>query len=375
MATRFGFLSTFPPTLCGLATFNESLFNELIVGSSDSGAVVRVVDSPQPSISRAVVAQLVNGDSASVGAAVKTLNAFDVVIVQHEYGIFGGADGDEVLHVLRALKTPTIVVLHTVLSAPTEHQRYVLETVIQLATSVVTLTQTARERLATSYDADMTKVFVIPHGAQVIPRGTDVRPHSTRPTILTWGLIGRGKGIEWGIDAMSKMTDMSPRPCYIVAGQTHPKVLAFEGETYRKQLSAQVQLLGLGSSVTLENYYRPRASLMELVRSADVVLLPYDTTEQVTSGVLAEAVAAQKPIVATPFPHAVELLTDGAGVLVPHRDPTAIAEAIRTILADGTGAQDLARVSDTTVAAMSWATVADSYRKLAQQSLAERVSA
>jgi glycosyltransferase involved in cell wall biosynthesis len=377
VTTRFGFLSTYPPTLCGLATFNAALYNELVLNESDAGRVVRVVDTPQTQVGDEVVAQLVNGELGSIHRAVRVLNEFDVTIVQHEYGIYGGPDGDEILTVLSKLAVPSIVVLHTVLAVPTNHQREVLEEIVALASAVVTMTTTARMRLETGYAVDMSKVSVIPHGAPVVRPGLTAAFKTVQPTILTWGLIGPGKGIEWGIRAMNELRDMNPMPRYLVAGQTHPKVLAREGEAYRNSLTELIQELGLGANVVLDNHYRHTAALVELINSADVVLLPYDSTEQVTSGVLIEALAALKPVVATPFPHAVELLSDGdsAGVVVPHHDPKAIADVLREILTDANRAARMSQAASALSSGLSWPAVADKYRDLAQRLMSERVAA
>src|SRR5580658_6680070 len=309
MSMRFGFVSTFPPTQCGLATFTAALRGALLHDTTDEGWVVRLVDAPAPGSDDDVVAQLITGDSASLRLAAAQLNLCDVAIMQHEYGVYGGADGSEILHLLGQVKVPCVVVLHTVLTDPTPHQRQVLESVIRKADAVVAMTVTARERLAAGYVVDMTKVCIIAHGATT-PKTTMAEPtfRTGQFTVLTWGLLGPGKGIEWGIEAMAMLDDLQPRPRYVVAGQTHPKVLLDEGEAYRDRLHEQVQQAGLGSSVTFDGYYRTTSALASLIRSADVVLLPYDSTEQVTSGVLIEAVAAGKPVVATRFPHAREAL-------------------------------------------------------------------
>ena len=360
-----GFVSTYQPTLCGLATFSASLYAELVTSSASHGRVVRVVDSPQPRTSRDVVEELVAGDPASRARAAAALASCDVVIVQHEYGVYGGADGEEVLPFLAALSAPSIVVLHTVLSSPTPHQRQVLDDVAALADVVVVMTGTARDRLAELYSVDMHKVRLIPHGAPAVPKSVSATFRSVQPTILTWGLIGPGKGIEWGIAAMASLQDLVPLPQYVVAGQTHPKVLAHEGEAYRIALSDKVRALGLTHCVTLDNHYRHQSALAGLVSTADVVLLPYDSTDQVTSGVLIEAVAAGKPVVATRFPHAVELLSDGGGLLVPHHDPVAMAAALREALASRAPA--LLTSARTVAPPMLWPAVADRYRDLVSQ--------
>ncbi len=376
MTTRFGFVSTFPPTQCGLATFTAALRSALLHSTTDEGWVVRLADAPGPQSGAEVVAQIIPGDPASIRRAAAQLNLCDVAIVQHEYGVYGGADGSEILHLLDEVRVPCVVVLHTVLADPTPHQRRVLESVMAKAGAVVTMTMTARERLAAGYAADMTKVSVIAHGAPALET-TMAEPtfRTGQFTVLTWGLLGPGKGIEWGIEAMAMLRDLQPLPRYVVAGQTHPKVLLREGDAYRDRLREQVRQGELGPWVTFEGHYRNTSALASLIRSADVVLLPYDSAEQVTSGVLIEAVAAGKPVVATQFPHAVELLAGGAGVLVPHRDPAAIATALRSLATRRDVMTRMAAAATATAPQLMWPTVADQYRDLARELIRARVAA
>jgi glycosyltransferase involved in cell wall biosynthesis len=375
MTTQYGFVSTYPPTLCGLATFTASMYAELVTAGGDKGSVIRAVEAQQRRPGPEVVGELVAGDAASALRAARLLNGGDIAIVQHEYGVFGGPDGDEILLLLKELTIPSVVVLHTVLTEPTTHQREVLEAVAALADAVVTMTATARDRLAARYAVDMTKVSVIPHGAPPV-RNTHAPVFRTgRPNVLTWGLIGPGKGIEWAVEAMAALRDLDPAPHYTVAGQTHPKVLLREGETYRAGLVERVNALGLSASVSFESHYRSGPALADLISSADIVVLPYDSTDQVTSGVLIEAVAALKPVIATRFPHAEELLSGGAGLLVPHKDPGAIADALRTLLGRRDLAADMARAAVASAPELLWPAVAERYRELADRLITARVAA
>jgi len=174
---------------------------------------------------------------------------------------------------------------------------------------------------------------------------------------------------------MASLADLYPAPRYVIAGQTHPKVLLRDGEAYRERLKAQVAALALGESVSFDSRYRDNVSLGELVDSADVVLLPYDSTDQVTSGVLIEAVAALKPVVATRFPHAVELLGDGAGLLVPQKNAAAIAEALRTLFTDHDLAAGMTKVAGATAPELLWSNVAGRYLELADHLISTRVAA
>jgi len=382
---RFGFVSTYPPTQCGLATFTLSLMTAMIdrqdpTGYGDTASVVRLLEFPgrprgfdDPAAE--VVGTMVAGDPRGPAAAAMLLSSCDVVIVQHEYGIFGGRDGDEVLSLLTELRVPSIVVLHTVLTTPTDHQRQVLESVVRLASAAVTMTSTARDRLVAGYRIDPGKVQVIPHGSADIAGRAEHADVTARPVVLTWGLIGPGKGIEWGIEAMSRLRDLHPDPRYVVAGQTHPKVRETAGEAYRDGLRDRIHRLGLESAVQLDGRYRNNSDLAALVRSASVVLLPYDSTEQVTSGVLIEAVAAQRPVVATRFPHATELLAGGAGILVPQRDPAAMADALRAVLTKEGLAATMTRAAAAQTAELLWPAVAQRYRDLAADLIRAEIAA
>jgi glycosyltransferase involved in cell wall biosynthesis len=375
MRTSYALLSTYPPTQCGLATFTAALAAHL-PRPGDEVAVVRVLDKPAPSPAGGlVVHDLVAGSAASTAAAAEILNGFDVVIVQHEYGIYGGADGQDVVSLLDALYVPTIVVLHTVLAKPTLRQRAILDGVIAAAGAVVTMTKTARSRLLDSYGVSPEKVFVIPHGAadrRVAPSWAAV---GTRPQVLTWGLLGPGKGIEHAIDAMAMLRRRGLQADYQVAGQTHPRVLDRDGEAYRRALMARAKDRDVADQVHFDARFLPAAALGKLISGADVVLLPYDSLEQVTSGVLIEAVAAGKPVVSTCFPHAVELLGGGAGLLVGRQDPAGIASALHRVLAEPGLSARMRRCSVDLAPELLWPAVARSYRKLASSLAADRAGA
>jgi glycosyltransferase involved in cell wall biosynthesis len=364
MTGSYGFLSTHPPTQCGLATFNSALAAYLTADGAHSGVVRVIAESDDSHAGPGVVHTWSARSVAGWREAAAALNAFDVAIVQHEYGIYPGPDGQDVLPLLRLLTVPTIVVLHTVLAYPTTGQKALLEQIVAAAGAVVTMTETARERLLVGYAVDAAKITVIPHGAADHARApSESRP---RPHLLTWGLLGPGKGIEWMLRALARLQDLQPSPTYTVAGRTHPKVLERHGETYRAGLHHLGGLLSIADSVDYQPVYRDEISLDRLIRSADVVVLPYDSREQVTSGVLIEAVAAGVPVVATAFPHAVELLTTGPGLLVPHQDPVALATALRRLLTEPGLAASLASRRPP-APTLRWPAVAARYGALAER--------
>jgi hypothetical protein len=326
-------------------------------------AIVRIGDEVDlPGLG--VVECLRNGVPGSLQAASAALNQCDVAIVQHDYGLYGGPDGDEVLEVMANLTVPSILVAHTVLASPTDHQRRVLEEAAALASVVVVMARTARARLCSRFDIDPSKVVTVYHGAAGPDPG--YRPvRSGPPMLLSWGLLGPGKGIEWAIDAMVDLDDLSPKPRYVVAGRTHPKVAALAGETYRDTLRARALARGVAASVVFDATYRDLRSLTHLVQDASVVVLPYDSHDQVTSGVLVDAIAAGRAVVATEFPHAVELLASGAGTVVPHADPGALSTAIRRVLTEPGLAASMEREAARLGPSFAWASVAARYVELA----------
>ncbi|ABM11880.1 glycosyltransferase [Mycolicibacterium vanbaalenii] len=365
---RFGLLSTYPPTPCRLANYSSALFGALSARGSQV-SVVRVADGSQSSDAR-IVGELVNGSARSAAHCVDSLNHSDVAVIQHDYGVYGGAHGDGLLDVIDGLRVPTVAVAHTILKNPAPHQRWVMERMAATIDRMVVMSEAARERLCREYGVDRRKVVTIPYGA-VLPTGPRAK-RGSRPTILTCGLLGPGKGVERVIDVMSSLQSVPGHPRYVVAGRTHPKVLARDGEAYREARIEQARRLGVADSVTFEDRHLDRASLAALFQAAAVIVLPYDSTDQVTSGALVDAVASGRPVVATAFPHAVEVLRDGAGILVPHDDPEALSCALRRVLTQPRLAGSLAAEARQLAPAMAWPVVADTYLELAARLLTER---
>ena len=358
---QIAMVSTYPPTQCGLATFTRSLVQGMLECGTQSG-VVRLAAGREPNPGRPVIPEHVPGPGGA--RTVDVLNAHDAVIFQHEYGIYSGPDGDDVLNLMEGTTVPIIVVLHTVLAAPRLHQRYVLQRIIDRADALVTMTETGRRNLLRGYDVDRHKVHVIPHGAADL-RATRVEASGRPSTILTWGLLSEGKGIEWGIEAIGMLAEANPELKYLVAGQTHPKVLIEHGERYRTRLMRLAEELGVGSRVHFVNDYLDQQLLHGLIRKADIILLPYDSKDQVTSGVLTEAVVAGKPIISTRFPHAVELLSRGAGWLVEQGDSVGIAAGIHHLHSTPSAADHMSKATSAIANDFLWSSVADRYLRLA----------
>jgi glycosyltransferase involved in cell wall biosynthesis len=222
------------------------------------------------------------------------------------------------------------------------------------------MSDAASRRIIDRYEVDPSKIRVIPHGASDILGGPPLA-NGPRPTVLTWGLIGPGKGLETAIDAFAGLRDLRPLPRYRILGETHPKVRASQGDSYLESLVARVHDRGLDDVVEFGCRYLDNDALTIAIRQADLVVLPYESTEQVTSGVLVEAIAAGKPVIATAFPHAVELLATGAGIVIPHGDTMALAAALRTVLCDSTLAGRMAAQARLVGSNLYWPSIARRY--------------
>jgi glycosyltransferase involved in cell wall biosynthesis len=300
-----------------------------------------------------------------VGDGPPPYGDLDVVIMQHH----DGTTGEDVTDMGEGLRVPVIVVVHIIPKDPTSQQRSSLEGIAAAADQVVVMSEAARRRLYLTYSVDRRKVTTIPHGA-TLPMIPQVKRPS-RPVILTFGLLRPGKGIERVIEAMTLLRDVPGRPRYVVAGPMDPRISVTEADAYRNGRIDQARNAGVADSVSFDSRYFVSSALCELIQQASVIVLPFDSAEQVSSGVLVDAFANGRPIVATAFPHAVELLGTGAGLVVAHDDPTALAAALRQILTQPRLAGSMAAEVRGRAAEVGWPVVAAAYRALAQRLIAE----
>lgn len=351
---RVAVVSTYPPRACGIGTFSQALRAALV--DNDSSTAVDVVsinrDQRQPD-TREVVATIRQDVRSDYSAVARTLTSrgTDVVLLEHEYGIFGGEDGAFVLSLVSAIQQPLVVTLHTVLSQPSVSQAETLRALCHRATLVTVFTETARRMVLEARLVPPERVRVIPHGAptELLPDAISLGARDSalamtgppRPalerleghTVLsTFGLISAGKGIEVAIKALPAVVAHRPDVFYLIAGQTHPEVLKHEGERYRLSLERLVADLGVAQHVHFVDRFFTDAELALLLQSTDLYITPYRSREQVVSGALTFAVVAGCPVVSTPYYYAEDLLGSGAGVLVPFDDPAALAEGVLGLL-------------------------------------------
>ncbi len=332
VAATVGMVGTYPPTQCGIATYTANL-GKALESCGVGIEVVRLIgrdEDPGPRRDE-VVALWPRGCPVGFDAAVAATEGVDAVLLQHEFGIYSGPDGSAAADFVQACTRPIVTVLHTVLANPRAGQVAIIAALDEASEALVVHTDAARARLVAVHDIDPVRVVVIPHGAAANLTGSPLIV-STEPLMLTWGLLGPGKGIEHGIDAIALLRDRGLEVRYLVAGETHPNVRARHGEEYRDDLRDRARRRGVSDLVDFDDRYRDHESLQAMVRSATLVLLPYDARDQVTSGVLVEALAAGKPVVSTEFPHAIELQPCGAVALVHHRSSSDISRAVNQIV-------------------------------------------
>lgn len=295
-----------------------------------------------------------------------------VVSIQHEYGIWGGEDGAHVLDFVRALRVPSVTTLHTVLQHPTPGQRGVLTELVARTDATVVMSRSAADLLASTYAVDRSRLHVIPHGVPELPLAdpATVKPAlgvEDREVILSFGLLGPGKGYELALAALPDVVAAHPSVLYVVVGETHPDLLRSQGEAYRAGLIATVARLGLEDHVRFVDRYVGRVELTRWLEAADVFVTPYPNLDQIVSGTMSYAMGAGRAIVSTPYAYATELLADGRGVLVPPASPVALSAALNELLSDPALRAAIGRRAYAHSRRMVWSAVGAEYRDLFAQ--------
>jgi glycosyltransferase involved in cell wall biosynthesis len=358
------------PRHCGIATFTTDL--AAAIGSEFPAIdcfVLAMTDVGRhyayPSRVRFEIAQ---ESLASYRRAADFLNVngVDVVCVQHEYGIFGGKAGVHLLPLLRELRMPVVTTLHTILSKPDNNHRAVMAELVQLSERLVVMSHHSRSLLSSSYGVSESKIDVIPHGIPVPAAGYSSKNQlgvEGKSVILTFGLLSPDKGIEYMIDALPSVVERFPNTIYIVLGATHPHVVERHGETYRLSLESRAQRLGVDANIVFHDRFVTQNELNEFLAAADVYVTPYLNPEQATSGTLAYAVGAGKPVISTGYPHARELLADERGVVVGTRDAPAIAKALIDLLENDEKRHAMGKRAAAYGSQMTWPKIAARYHE------------
>ena len=363
---RTAFVSTYPPRRCGIATFTL----DLATATGDREIVALHAQeqaAPYPIEVHHRIRRDEPGDYMHAARALE--RCADVVSIQHEYGIWGGIDGAHVIDFARALRLPAVATLHTVLQHPTPGQRAILKQLVDSVEATVVMSRSAAALLTSAYGVDARRVEVIPHGVPDLPL---VDPITVKPSlgvdgrmvILSFGLLGQGKGYELALDALPAVVAAHPTALYVVVGATHPDLLRTEGEAYRQTLVAQVSRLGMKDHVRFVDRYVGRVELTHWLEAADVFVTPYPNLDQIVSGTLSYAMGAGRAIISTPYAYATELLADGRGLLVAPGSPADLADALNAVLGDRELRAALGRRAYAHSRRMVWSAVGAEYRNL-----------
>ncbi|MBI3944391.1 MAG: glycosyltransferase family 4 protein [Armatimonadetes bacterium] len=339
------YVATYPPAECGIATFTRDLVTAIqkftpfsephVVAINEEGQILRY----DP---RYVKHTISKQDKESYREAAEYINdgPIDVVSVQHEFGIFGGSEGEHLIDFLAEVRKPIVTTLHTVVLKPWGSMRAGVDAIFRYSNTVVAMLDIARDILEDVYGVDTSKLRIIPHGVPNVPRlPIEVAKRNLgldgRKIISTFGLVSRGKGLEYAIQAMPPVVERFPDALYLILGQTHPAVRRYEGEVYRNELDDWVRRLGMRRHVRFDNRYLSLEELINYLSATDVYITPYVNPDQIVSGTLAYAIGCGKAIVSTPYLYARSSLGDGRGLLAGFQDPRSMADGITRILGDG----------------------------------------
>ena len=341
--TRLALVGTYSPRQCGLATFTTDVREQLVRHRPDFAVEVFALDNAQEGVTYGgdVTATIAQHDPASYAATAARINrsGAEAVWIQHEFGIFGGPDGEMICDFVNQIAAPLIFTFHTVLSSPSERQRRIIEHLLSRASRVMVMSDQGRQTLISHYDAPEDLVRIIPHGAPDRPFGRESEFKqrlglTDRPVMMTFGLLSPGKGLEHVIAALPRIVAAHPDLLYRIVGVTHPNLVAREGEAYRERLQDLAENLGVGGHIAWENRFLGSEELLDQLEACDIYITPYTNLQQSTSGTLSYAVALGKAVVSTPYVHARELLADQAGILVEPEAPDAFAAAVISLLND-----------------------------------------
>jgi glycosyltransferase involved in cell wall biosynthesis len=380
---KIAFIGNHLPRQCGIATFTTDLCHAYALKFKDSDcSVIAMTESnasyayPSP-----VRFEIIDNDIKSYQRAADFLNInnFDVVCLQHEFGIFGGPSGSHVLNLLKELRMPIVTTLHTVLKNPNPDNKKVLEEIASQSDRLIVMSNRAIEYLKDTYSMDMDKVDFIPHG---IPDVSFIDPNFYKDkfnvagqfVVLTFGLVSPDKGIENVIKALPRVVNSYKNITYLIVGVTHPHVRAKEGETYRIRLQRIAEDLNVSKNVGFINRFVDLKELIEIIGASDIYITPYTDEEQITSGTLAYTLGAGKPIISTPYWYAQELLAEERGLIVPFNDSDAISKEMIYLLANEVERHSFRKRAYYYGRNMIWDKVVSMYKESFEMACSERSS-
>lgn len=377
---NIAFLSTFPPRECGIATFTEDLITNIDRLRGIKTHVIAINNSEDYSYDNKVMTTIRQNEKSDYIELAKKLNTSDIdlLVIEHEYGIYGGDHGDYILELINKLEIPIVTTLHTILSEPDPKQRLIINELGKKSEKIITMAQNTKLILQSIYGVDPRKIEVVHHGVPKKPfESRDILKkkfrYENRQIISTFGLIGPGKGIEHGIEAIAKVISSSSDNdsnsndnkdvLYLILGQTHP-ALKEEGTAYRTKLEQLVSKLDLSRNVKFVNKYLTKDEIIEYLQLSDIYMTPYLAKDQAVSGTLAYAVGYGKAIVSTPYLYAKEMLSEGNGLLAEFSNPESLAVCIKNILDNPFEKAKMERNTLKTGRTMYWDRIAQQYTEV-----------
>lgn len=373
MIPRICFVSSYPPRECGIATFTYDLRQAIsqLCPDARTGVIAMTNTSEGYDYPPEVVFEIRRQEISdyALAADYANLSGFEMICVQHEFGIFGGPEGRYIIEMMEGLRAPIVSILHTVLATATPGYCESLRRVAALSDQVVVLNRRAVPILTDVYGVPENKIHMIHHG---VPEAPFIDPNyykdnfavEGRLVILTFGLLSRNKGIEMVLEALPEIVRLHPEVVYIVLGATHPEVKRVEGEEYREWLQKRVGELGLTEHVIFDSRYVEKAELLELIGACDLYVTPYRSREQIVSGTLAYAVGMGKAVVSTPYLYAEETLADGRGQLVDFGDVAGLTEKLLDLIERPANRHRMRKLAYQYGRGMIWPEVGRRYLKL-----------
>lgn len=377
------YISSYIPRKCGIATYTKDLTNEINKLNPYALAEILTINRPEDNFSYPweVKFKINQNDLGSYVQAANYINQSeaDLVMLEHEFGLYGGKGGDYIITFTEVVKKPLVITFHTLIDDPGNEYGIVQKRLTDSATAITVMINNSVQKLTKKYNSSEDKIAVIPHGIPDLTFGATEhfkrKKRLTGRTILgNINLLSEAKGVEYSLEAVAKVVKEKPNVLYLIIGQTHPVILAKDGEKYRNFLRGKIKKLGIQKNVRFINEYLSLDELLEWLQAIEIYITPYLNPQQSSSGALAYAIGAGKSCISTPYLYAKEVLSEGRGILVPFRDSKAIAKTIIELLDNPQKREDMEKKAYEFGRLMTWSNVALQHLDLFQTVLSKNIN-